>query len=133
MELEREYSEKEIKKILQRVRPAKNIDMELRLQRLENDVKVAFLAVSQLKSELDKIKLVPSENRSDSTMQMDELKKIPKKKAEILIKEYVSKNPGCKTSDIIFDLRLHPDVALPILRKLREEGKLRSEQIEQGN
>ena len=129
METKREYSEEEIKKILQKVKPEKNIDMELRLQRLENELKVAFLAVSQLKSELDKMKSASGEDYSDSKMQL-ELKKVPKKKAAQLIKEYVAKNPGCKTSDIIFDLKLHPDIVLPILRKLREEGALRSEKID---
>ena len=128
METKREYSEEEIKKILQKVKPEKNIDTELRLQRLENELKVAFLAVSQLKSELDKMKSASGEDYSDSKMQL-ELKKVPKKKAAQLIKEYVAKNPGCKTSDIIFDLKLHPDIVLPILRKLREEGALRSEKI----
>ena len=128
METKREYSEEEIKKILQKVKPEKNIDTELRLQRLENELKVAFLAVSQLKSELDKMKSASGEDYSDSKMQL-ELKKVPKKKAGQLIKEYVAKNPGCKTSDIIFDLKLHPDIVLPILRKLREEGALRSEKI----
>ena|SRR3989337_719977 len=128
METKREYSEEEIKKILQKVKPEKNIDTELRLQRLENELKVAFLAVSQLKSELDKMKSASGEDYSDSKMQL-ELKKVPKKKAAQLIKEYVAKNPGCKTSDIIFDLKLHPDIVLPILRKFREEGALRSEKI----
>ena len=129
METKREYSEEEIKNILQKVKPEKNIDTELRLQRLENELKVAFLAVSQLKSELDKMKSASGEDYSDSKMQLEELKKAPKKKAAQLIKEYVAKNPGCKTSDIIFDLKLHPDIVLPILRKFREEGALRSEKI----
>ena len=128
METKREYSEEEIKKILQKVKPEKNMDTELRLQRLVNDLKGAYLAVSQLKSELDKMKSASGEDYSDSKMQL-ELKKVPKKKAAQLIKEYVAKNPGCKTSDIIFDLKLHPDIVLPILRKFREEGALRSEKI----
>jgi DNA integrity scanning protein DisA with diadenylate cyclase activity len=129
MKTKEEYSEEEIKKILQKVKPEKNIDTELRFQRLENELKVAFLAVSRLKSEIDKMQSAPDEDYSDPKMQLEELKKVPKKKAALLIREYISKNPGCKTSDIIFSLRLHPDIVLPILRKLREEGALRSEKI----
>jgi hypothetical protein len=125
-----EYSEEEIKKILQKVKPDKAADTELRLQRLENELKVAFLAVSQLKSELDKMKSASGEYYSGSKMPPVEPKKVTNKKAAQLIKNYVSKNPGCKTSDIIFDLKLNPDVALPILKKLRKEGALRSEKID---
>src|SRR3990170_5745825 len=102
METKREYSEEEIKKILQKVKPEKNVDTVLRLQRLENELKVAFLAVSQLKSELDKMKVAFGEDYSGSKMQLDELKKVSKKEAAQMIKEYVSNNPGCKTSEIIF-------------------------------
>jgi DNA integrity scanning protein DisA with diadenylate cyclase activity len=115
MKTKEEYSEEEIKKILQKVKPEKNIDTELRFQRLENELKVAFLAVSRLKSEIDKMQSVPTEDYSDPKMQLEELKKVPKKKAALLIREYISKNPDCKTSDIIFSLRLHPDIVLPVL------------------
>jgi len=114
---------------VQKVKPEKNADMELRLQRLENEIKAASLEMSQLKSELNKMKSAICEEQSESEVHPEELKKVSKNKAAQMIKEYVSKNPGCKTSDVIFDLKLHPDVVLPILRRLREEGVLRSEKI----
>jgi len=114
---------------VQKVKPEKNADMELRLQRLENEVKAASLEMSQLKSELNKMQSVICEDQSESEVHPEEFKKVSKNKAEKIVKEYVSNNPGCKTSDIIFDLKLHPDVVLPSLRKLREGGTLRSEKI----
>ena len=113
---------------MQKVKPEKNADMELRLQRLENEVKAAFLEMSQLKSELNKMKSAICEDQSEVEVP-EKLKKVSKNKAAQMVKEYVAKNPGCKTSDIIFDLKIHPDVVLPSLRRLREEGALRSEKI----
>lgn len=114
---------------VQKVKPEKKPGIESRLQRLETEIKLASLEVSQLKSEVDKMKLVICDYDSMSEVPLEKPKKVSKIKAAKMVKEYVVKNPGCKTSDIIFDLKLHPDVVLPIFRSLREEGELRSEEI----
>ena len=131
MAIKKEYSEKEIKTLLGKIKPEANEGSELRLERLENDLRVAFLAVSQLKSELDKLKSSIGEDYPESRMEPEELKKVSKKKVAQMIKEYVSINRGCKTSDIIFSLKLHPDIVMPILRRMQKNGKVRSEKIEQ--
>jgi len=56
--------------------------------------------------------------------EMIELRQIPKEQAKELIYEYIKKNPGCWTSDIIIDLQLDPDLVLKVLEELKNEGKI---------
>lgn len=58
-----------------------------------------------------------------------ELKKIQKKKALELIRAYIDEHQGCRTSDIIYDLGLEPDLVLLVLKELKEKGSIRSEDI----
>lgn len=58
-----------------------------------------------------------------------ELKRIPKKKAKALVKSYIDEHQGCRTGDIIYDLALDPDLVLSVLKELKENGKIRSEDI----
>lgn len=58
-----------------------------------------------------------------------ELRKIPRKEAFTQIKAYIDRHQGARTSNIIYDLRLDPDLALSVLEKLREKGKIRSEKV----
>lgn len=58
------------------------------------------------------------------------LRKIPHEKAVALIKSYIDEHQGCRTSDIIYDLALDPDLVLKVLKKLEEKGKIRSEDFE---
>lgn len=83
-----------------------------------------------MKTELDKLKSA-REDSAQSTEFEEAFRKVSKDRAEKMISDYISRHPGCKTSEIIFDLKLHPDVVLPILRKLQEAGEVRSEKIEQ--
>ena len=57
------------------------------------------------------------------------LKKIPHKKAVALVKKYVDEHQGCRTSDIIYDLALDPDLVLKVLKELEENGKIRGEDL----
>lgn len=59
-----------------------------------------------------------------------ELKKIPEKEAVELIKSYIDNHAGCLTSDIIFDLKLAPDLVLKVLGKLEKEKKVRGKSVE---
>lgn len=58
-----------------------------------------------------------------------ELKRIPKEEAVVQIQDYVDKHQGCRTSDIIYDLELDPDLVLSVLQELKEKGKIRSENL----
>jgi len=57
------------------------------------------------------------------------LKKIPESKAIAQIKKYIDEHQGCRTSDIIYDLELDPDLVLLVLKELKEKGRIRSEDI----
>ena len=56
------------------------------------------------------------------------LRKMPHKKAIDLIKRYIDKHQGCRTSDIIYDLALDPDLVLKVLKELEKRGKIRGEE-----
>lgn len=56
-----------------------------------------------------------------------DLRKIPHKEAVALIKKYIDEHQGCRTSDIIYDLALDPELVLTVLKELKEKGKIRSE------
>jgi len=58
-----------------------------------------------------------------------ELKTIPKEKAKTLIQKYITKHHGCRTSDIIYDLRLDPDLVLEVLKKLETDKAIRGRKI----
>lgn len=58
-----------------------------------------------------------------------ELKRIPNKEAVVQIQDYVDKHQGCRTSDIIYNLELDPDLVLSVLKELKEKGKIRSEDV----
>jgi predicted transcriptional regulator len=130
MNHKKNYSEEEIKQILEKTKPETIIDPEERLKKLENDFKVVFLAVSQLKSEIDKINL--KMGKAKPSLKAEEFRKYSEAEATNLIREYVSRNPGCLTSEIISNLKIHPDKALKALQILKEEKKVRSEEIGKG-
>ena len=56
-----------------------------------------------------------------------EVRKIPHKEAVALIKKYIDEHQGCRTSDIIYDLALDPELALSILKELEEKKEIRGE------
>lgn len=99
------------------------------MQRVENSINVVFSAISQLKFEINDINARIIEAEALPELEVEEFEVIPRGKATTMIKEYVSNNPGCRTSEIISDLHLDLNLALDILRKLKKDGKLRSEEV----
>lgn len=57
---------------------------------------------------------------------------MPRKEAERKIKEYIDEHPGCRTGDIIYDLRLDPDLVLDILHDFERKGEIRGKEIGYG-
>ena len=55
------------------------------------------------------------------------LRKIPHEEAVGFIKEYIDKHQGCRTSDIIYDLELDPELVLSVLKELEEKKEIRGE------
>jgi len=51
--------------------------------------------------------------------------------AKTEIHEFINKNPGCKTSDIILNLNLDPTLVMEILKQLKEEDVVQSNPVEQ--
>jgi Mn-dependent DtxR family transcriptional regulator len=58
--------------------------------------------------------------------EVTELKKIRRQEAERQIVDYVKSHPWARTSDIIFDLKLDPFIVDQALKKLEQEGRIRS-------
>ena len=76
------------------------------------------------------LKELKSKSEAKSEDQEIILKTIPRDEALKLIKKYIDKNPGCRTSDIIINLEIDPDLVLDVIRTLRQRGEIRSEKIE---
>ena len=115
---------------MEKIKPTKGAEMELRLQKLENELKIAFSAIAELKAEIYREystlgKTAPFETESGK------FKKVSENKAIEIIRKYISKNPGCLTSEIIFNLQIDPDLVLSVLKKLRKQGEIRSEPVGQ--
>jgi hypothetical protein len=58
-----------------------------------------------------------------------ELKKIPKKQARSLVKSYIDTHEGCRTSDIIYDLALDPELVLEVLQDLNKKKMIKGEPL----
>jgi len=67
------------------------------------------------------------EEREKLSEEVLELRKIPRKEAVALIKKYVDEHHGCRTSDIIYDLTLDPELVLSVLKELEEKKEIRGE------
>jgi hypothetical protein len=65
------------------------------------------------------------EREKGAESEVIELKKIPKKKAIILVKSYIDKHQGCRTSDIIYDLALDPTLVMDVLQVLKNMKKVK--------
>lgn len=53
-----------------------------------------------------------------------ELRKIPLQEAKSLIYKYIKEHPGSRTSDLIIELALDPDIVVEALSQLRCEGRI---------
>jgi hypothetical protein len=58
-----------------------------------------------------------------------ELRKIPIEEARRIIHQYVKEHPGARTSDLIIELALEPDVVIQALSQLRREGKIERKDV----
>lgn len=54
-----------------------------------------------------------------------EFKEVSKEEAKAVIKDYVLRNPGCLTSQMIKDLRLNPEIVVEALKELTKEGEIK--------
>lgn len=129
---EKSYSKEELQKIWKKIQPKQIRKERERIDALEDDVKrlesyvdIVIRQMDLINSRLDKIEGLKEEK-------VEELKlvKIPEKKATKKISEYITKHPGCRTSDIIFDLHLDPDLVLTVVRKLQQKGKIKGKDID---
>lgn len=59
-----------------------------------------------------------------------ELREIPTDEAKKLIHQYVRENEDCRTSQIIIDLALDPDLVIEALHQLSSEGRLEGKDLE---
>lgn len=76
---------------------------------------------------LEKIVKKCLKEREKRAEEVLELKKIPHKEAVALIKKYIDEHQGCRTSDIIYNLGLDPDLVLAVLEELEEKKKIRGD------
>lgn len=91
--------------------------------------KIEKIVRKVLKEELEGIvRKCLEEREKASEEEILKLKKIPHKDAVALIQKHIDEHQGCRTSDIIYDLALDPDLVLTVLKELKEKGKIRSEE-----
>ncbi|MCL2258168.1 MAG: hypothetical protein LBH62_07200 [Nitrososphaerota archaeon] len=87
--------------------------------------------LSQRIQELEtKVELLEKSNRVDLEQEIIELKVMPVEQAMLLIEKYVKDNQGVRTSDIICDLSLDPNLVVQALHNLQEEKKVKGKNIE---
>jgi hypothetical protein len=66
----------------------------------------------------------------DEETDVVELRKVPIEEAKCLIHDYLKQHPGSRTSDLIIDLALEPDVVIEALSQLRCEDKVEGREID---
>ena len=75
----------------------------------------------------DVVKKCLEEREKRAEREVLELRKIPCEEAVALVKEYIDEHQGCRTSDIIYDLALDPELVLSVLKELEEKEEIRGE------
>lgn len=58
-----------------------------------------------------------------------ELRKIPIEEAKRLIYAFITEHPGSRTSDLIMELELDPDIVLEVLSQLKKEQKVEGKDV----
>jgi hypothetical protein len=58
-----------------------------------------------------------------------ELRKVPIEEAKRLIYAFIKEHPGSRTSDLIIELELDPDIVLEVLSQLKNEQKVEGKDI----
>jgi predicted transcriptional regulator len=126
-----EYSKKELKKIWKKVQPSDIGEEHLRIealvdkvQRLESYLELLIRQMNLANSRLDNIEGLDREDEERT-----QLMTISEKEAIKRIKKYIDEHPGCRTSDIIFNLNIEPDLVLTVLRKLENRKRIRGQEI----
>ena len=94
------------------------------LMQLVQDLQVE---IALLRDVVEKSKLF---EQVESDLKFQEFRVIPDEQATVQIEEYITKHEGARTSDIICDLGLDPDLVLRILCILQEEKRVRGKDIE---
>lgn len=129
---EKVYSKEELQKIWKRIQPKEIGRERLRIDVLEEEVKrlgsyvdIIVRQIDTINSRIDKIEGLKEEVEKEV-----ELVKIPEEQAIKRVSEYIRKHPGGRTSDIIFDLHLDPDLVLKVLRKLEKKGKIKGKNVD---
>ena len=61
------------------------------------------------------------------------LNTLPHDEAKQIILDYITQNKGKRTSDIIFDLKLDPGLALSVLRELHDENEVEAFDLSKQN
>jgi hypothetical protein len=127
---ERVYSKEQLRKIWEKIEPTKVDEERLRIDALESEVgrlgsylDIVIRQIGLIGSRLDKIEATENE------VEALELVNIPEKEAAKKVSEYINRHPGCRTSDIIYDLHLNPDLVLKVLRKLEKQEKVRGKDV----
>lgn len=146
--MSKKYSKEEIKKIWDKIKPT-----EEEIEDVQNTrTKTEIMEIKQILSTKHKFEIFPAIdilNKQLSILQDRverlesavgtkepiseegiELRMIPEKEAVELIKSYVDNHQGCLTSDIVFDLRLNPDLVLKALRILEKKERVRGDRVE---
>ncbi|MGA9387962.1 MAG: hypothetical protein WBV70_03950 [Candidatus Bathyarchaeia archaeon] len=125
------YSGAQLRRIWENIGPKKVGEEHLRIDALESEVgrlgsylDIVIRQIDLIGSRLDKL-----EGFLENETEALELVKIPEKEATKKVSEYISQHPGCRTSDIIYDLHLDPDLVLKVLRKLRKQEKVRGKNV----
>jgi hypothetical protein len=59
-----------------------------------------------------------------------ELRQVPIEEAKHLIHKYIKEHPGARTTDLILDLALDPEIVIEALSQLRCEGKVEGKDID---
>ena len=67
--------------------------------------------------------------KDDKVPSVLHLKIIDKEEAKRKIQQFINKNPGCRTSQIIEKLEIDPELAIRILKELKEEDSVLSKPI----
>lgn len=65
----------------------------------------------------------------DENTPVIELRKVPLDEAKRLIHQYLKDHPGSRTSDLIIDLTLDPEIVIEALSQLRCESKVEGKNI----
>lgn len=98
--------------------------------------RVCAITLSQLESLKEQIAIFNERlDKIESMNQGEEIEAqsfaiIPEDEAAEKISAFINTNPGARTSDIICELGIDPNLTLKVLRKLQEESKIIGKQVE---